>query len=100
MTSWQIAFFTLQVVVGIIITAFVSRVSGLSRQVFDLDNKLNRETNQLREKTAHIEQKQGVSEAISDERFKSLNMLISEGFRNVEKNIDSINSKIDKLGVK
>lgn len=97
MTSWQIAFFTLQVVFGIIVTAFLTMVSALSKDFKSLDKKLSIETGRLREKTHQLEQKQGVSEAVAEERFKSLSSAINEGFKNVEKNIDNINLKIDKI---
>ena len=97
MTGWQIAFFTLQVVVGIIITAFISMLASLNKDFKHLDNKTNVELGRLREKTNLIDRKQNVSDAIAEERYKSLNNAINEGFKSVGKNIDNINKKIDKI---
>lgn len=98
MTPWQIAFFTLQVVFGVVITAFLTMVSGLAKDVRSLDKKINHETARLRDKTSELERKQGVSDAIAEERYKTLNTAVNQGFKNVEKNIEKIYLKIENMG--
>ena len=93
---WKVAFIVLQIVFTVSLSAFITLLRSLYRDMRQLELRTSEEIQISTERLAKIERKQDVIEAVTNEKFKALSGQVNRGFRNVEKSIDSLSDRFDK----
>ena len=97
---WKVAFIVLQIVFTVSLSAFITLLRSLYRDMRTLETKIETDMEIWNRRLGQIERKQDVIEAVTNEKFKSLTDQVSRGFRNVEKNIDELSHRFGKWETK
>lgn len=92
---WKVAFIVLQIVFTVSLSAFITLLRSLYRDMRTLEKKVEQDVENWNNRLATIERKQDVIEAVTNEKFKALSGQVNRGFRNVEKCIESLTTRFD-----